>query len=346
MLPYLGLYSVTVLLAIERPALRGPLLWLVLGVLGLMVGLRFEVGGDWGNYVNHFDHVATLTFAEVIRVSDPGYYLVNWVAGRLGAGIWLVNLVSAGLFAAGLIRFCQRLPEPFLALSVATPYMVIVLAMGYTRQSAAFGVLLWALVYLMDRQRLHFVLAIALAATFHKSAVLLLPLAALAATEKRAWTAAWVGVTSVVFYLLFLAEQAESLWANYVESDYAFASEGGAIRVLMNAVPAAVLLLFQRRFAIPPASKRLWIWMAVFSIAALPLVFQAPTAVDRVALYLMPMQLVVWSHVPGLFIAQQRAYVRLALLAGYAAVLLVWLVFATHAFAWLPYRFYPLVQMG
>jgi hypothetical protein len=333
-----------VLMAFERPAMSGLVSWLVLGLLVLMIGLRFEVGGDWDNYLRLLDHFGTLTFPELIRVSDPGYYLVNWFAHQIGAGIWVVNLVCAGLFAAGLIRFCQRMPEPFLALAVATPYMVIVLGMGYTRQAAAFGLLLWGLVYLLDRKGLHFVITIGIAAAFHKSAILMLPLAALAATEKRVWAAVWVCVAGVLFYRLFLDEQAQTLWASYVESDYAFASEGGPIRVLMNLVPAVVLLALYRRFPIPAASKRLWLWMSVFSIAAFPLVFQAPTAVDRVALYLMPIQLVVWSYLPGLFVHEQRAYVRLGLLASYAAVLLVWLIFATHAFAWLPYRIYPLAQ--
>jgi hypothetical protein len=34
-----------------------------------------------------------------------------------------------------------------------------------------------------------------------------------------------------------------------------------------------------------------------------------------------------------------------AVVLYYAAVLLVWLVFATHSQYWLPYRFYPLESL-
>lgn len=342
MWPYFGLYALTCLLVVSRPAMRGPLMWLVGVVLVAIIGLRFEVGGDWGTYLAHLIRMGSLSFFEVLRASDFGYYLINWLTVRVGAGIWLVNLVCAGIFTAGLIRFCRRLPEPFLALAVAVPYMVIVLAMGYTRQAAAFGIVLWGLVYLLEHRRLTFAVTIVIATTFHKSAVLLLPLAVLADTDRRMLTAIWVGITGVVLYALFIAEQIEHLWANYVESDYAFASEGGAIRVLMNVVPAGVLLLLRHRFRFSRAGEKLWFWMAVFSLVALPLVFQAPTAVDRVALYLMPIQLVVWSHAPGLFVSEQRPLIRIVILAGYAAVLLVWLNYATHAYTWLPYRFWPL----
>ena len=342
MFPYIGLYVFPALLALQRSALRGPLMWVIGLLFTLIIGLRFEVGADWGNYLVHLYRVGELSLFEVLRDSDPGYYFINWLTINIGAGIWLVNLVCAGLFVAGLGRFCQRMPEPFLALAVATPYMAMVLAMGYTRQAAAFGLLLWALPYLFDRRSLNFLLTITLAATFHKSAILVLPLAVLAGTERRLTTVLWAGISTLVLYLLFLAEQVDSLWANYVESDYAMAAEGGAIRVLLNVTPAVVLLVFYRYFKMPAHIKPLWFWMAVFSLVALPLVFQAATAVDRVALYLMPIQLVVWSHLPGLFHPRQRALIRLGIIAVYAAVLLVWLNFANHASSWVPYQFYPL----
>lgn len=345
MIPYIGLYLLPATFALQRIALRGVAAWFLGILFALFIGLRFDVGGDWSSYLTHLERTAGLGVGEVLRRDEPGYYLLNWLAAHLGAGIWLVNLVCGALFVAGLIRFCRRMPEPFLALAVATPYIVTVVAMGYTRQATAFGLVLWGLVYLFDQRRLAFAVSVALAATFHKSAVLMLPLAVLAATERRVWTAFWVGISGAVMYLLFLAEQTATLWNNYVESDYAMASEGGPIRVLMNVVPAAVLLLFHRRFQMAPGIKALWFWMAVFSFVALPLVFQAATAVDRVALYLMPIQLVVWSHLPGLFRPPQRAFVRLGVLYVYGAVLIVWLLFASHAFAWLPYRFYPLASL-
>ena len=123
--------------------------------------------------------------------------------------VWLVNLIAGAVFAAGLLRFVRRLPDPMTAFTASIPYMTIVLAMGYTRQAMAFGLLLWGLVYLKDSRRLAFVATIALAATFHKSAVILLPLAALAAAKNRVWTAFWVGLASLGMYWLFLEEQSE-----------------------------------------------------------------------------------------------------------------------------------------
>ncbi|MDT0619868.1 EpsG family protein [Salinisphaera sp. P385] len=330
-------------LALARAPLGRVMMWWLGIAIALLVGLRFEVGGDWGSYVGYLIRAQEFSLAQNLALGDPGYQLLNSVAAALGAGVWFVNLVCAAVFAAGLTVFARRLPDSLLAVAVAMPYLVIVVAMGYTRQAVAIGLAMIGLAYLTDRRNAWFVFYIALAASFHKSAVLLLPFAVLANTRRRLATSIWVGIAGAVFYLVFLAEHAQRLWYNYVQTDYAYASEGALIRVSMNALPAAVFLLLHRRIPMTTEQRALWFWVSVFSLACLGLVMQAPTAVDRMALYFIPLQLVVWSYLPLRFVGSQRALVRYAILVFYGAVLFVWLNYATHAFAWLPYQFWPVV---
>jgi|AntDeeMinimDraft_5_1070356.scaffolds.fasta_scaffold05811_2 hypothetical protein len=317
--------------------------WIVVGaLLTALIGLRFEVGGDWGSYVAYLHRSSQITFLEVFTLSDPGYYLVNWLVAWLGAGVWLVNVFSGAIFSTGLILFVRRLPAPMLAIAVSIPYMVIVLAMGYTRQAIAFGFMLWGLTYLVDRRIFGFMVLLAIAAAFHKSAVILAPLAVLANTRNRVWTAVWVGLSGVLLYWLFLAEQVAGLWQNYVVADYSQAAEGGPIRVAMNALPAVFFLSFRKRLTMGAEERALWFWVSVFALLCVPLVFQASTAVDRVALYFMPIQLVVFSYLPQLVRANARVLVRASVLMLYGLVQFVWLNYATHSRYWLPYQFWPL----
>jgi len=340
---YWSLYLIPALVAVSRRTLPQQT-WLLVGaVLVLVIGLRYQVGGDWGSYLIYLERASRMTLTEVLASDDPGYYLVSYWSNALVGSVWLVNVVAGAMFAAGLIRFIRTLPDPMVALVVAIPYMTIVLAMGYTRQAMAFGLLLWGLVYLRDSRTLAFVVTIAVAATFHKSAVILLPLAALSTSKDRVWTTLWVGLASIGLYLLFLQEQSEVLWENYVVDVYAQASEGGAIRVAMNALPAILFLVFRNRFRMGEEQKRLWFWISVLCLLCVPLVLQAPTAVDRVALYFMPIQLVVLSHFAFLFRRNQQPYLRLGILFGYGLVLFVWLNYAVHSSYWLPYRFWPLI---
>lgn len=317
-------------------------MWVCVGVIfALMMGLRHEVGGDWGNYQRIFNDVKGDSFLEALSRGDPGYYVLNWLVGQANGSIYTVNLVCASVMMWGTVKFCRAQANPWLALLAAVPYMLLVVGMGYSRQAVALGFALLGLVALADGRVRTFVVWVAIGATFHKSAVLLLPIAALASSRNRLMTAALVGATTLLMYYLLLADASEDLWENYVEAQYQ--SEGGMIRVLMNVLPGALFLIFRKRLAPEPQERKLWIVMAVLSLVCLPLLSLASTAVDRVALYLIPLQLFVSARVPRL--ANSVATRTPMVLAGvgyYALVLYVWLNFAANANYWVPYQFMPL----
>ena len=81
--------------------------------------------------------------------------------------------------------------------------------------------------------------------------------------------------------------------------------------------------------------------MALLALACVGWLMVSPssTAVDRVALYLIPLQLFVFSRLPDLMGRGRglRNWV-MAVVAYYTAVLFVWLNFATHSQYWLPYQ--------
>ena len=316
--------------------------WAAIGTLfTLMIGLRYEVGGDWINYLEHFKRAAHLPLAQVLDKGDPGHYLLNWAAAQVGGSMVWVNLVYACVLMTGTVVFCRRQPWPWLALLVAVPYLLIVVGMGYSRQAVALGFALLGLVALGEHRVRAFVIWIALGALFHKSAVLLLPIAVLANSRNRFLSAGMVGVTFVMLYWLLLSQEADALWTNYVE--YQMQSQGAKIRVLMNAVPAALMLLYGKRLAADPQERRLWTWMALLALLCVPLVSLASTAVDRVALYLIPLQLYVFARLPLLagHNVRMRTALVLAVVGYYAVVQYVWLNHATHTRYWLPYQFAP-----
>lgn len=109
----------------------------------------------------------------------------------------------------------------------------------------------------------------------------------------------------------------------------------------MNLLPGALLLLWPRRFGLTTQQLRLWRAMALTAIACavgLVLLPSNSTAVDCIALYVIPLQFVVGARLPGsrLF-GIHPSQLLLAALAFSVAVEFVWLNFATHAGGWLPY---------
>ena len=108
----------------------------------------------------------------------------------------------------------------------------------------------------------------------------------------------------------------------------------------MNLVPAVLFLLLRKRLQFHPAEERIWFFVALASLfmPLLMVVTPSSTVIDRLALYLIPMQIAVLPRLRYLFAGQMGK----VLVVGYSAlVLFVWLNFAAHAQYWVPYRLYP-----
>jgi hypothetical protein len=117
----------------------------------------------------------------------------------------------------------------------------------------------------------------------------------------------------------------------------------------MNALPATIFLIMRKRFVLEPMQRKFWTWMSLGALGFVALLVISPssTAVDRVALYWIPLQLFVWSRVPDALGRRGSAngFWVFSVVCYSAIVHFVWLFFATHAFAWIPYQFYPWVWM-
>lgn len=358
MWPYWLLFIVPAFQAVAKleqassllPGKHWSVLWRVIFVLlVLMIGLRHEVGGDWANYLLNLEATSDVTLTEALATQvDPGDSFVNWIASKSGLGIYLVNIVYATMFTWGLLAFCRNQPRPWLALSVAVPYLITVVAMGYSRQGVAIGLVMLGMVALENKKSvIRFIVWVTLAALFHKSAVILMPLAVLAHTKNRLLTLVWVTATAVLMFALLLQAHVDALIENYIFSEYE--SAGAAVRVAMNALPATLFLLMRKRFGLSPVQRSFWTWIALGALAFVVLLYlsAASTAVDRVALYWIPLQLFVWSRMPdaiGRPGAANAGWVY-AVLVYSAGVYFVWLFFANYSTYWLPYKFFPWVWL-
>lgn len=352
MIPYWFFFLVPAIAALESRAswrlrrdgarsLRLEPSWLlVIACLTVIIGLRYDVGGDWSNYFRYYYQARTMLLEEAVLLDDPGYRVLAWASAQLGLGITGANVASAFFFAIGLTVFCRSLPRPSLALAVAMPYMVTVVAMGYTRQSVALGFAMLGLVALGRRSVLFFIFWVALGSVFHKSAVLLIPIAALTITTNRFMTGGIVIFAAGLAYRVLLEDHAGGLINTYVDEN--IASSGAFIRLAMNVVPAVVFLFLRKRFIISEADFNLWRLLALISIAAFVanLLLPLSTALDRLALYLIPLQLFVFSNLPDVLgrVGGRNQQFIVGVLLFYTIVLFVWLFFATHARYWLPYQ--------
>ncbi len=312
--------------------------WSVIATIFIIIiGYRFQVGGDWYNYLSHFRLISYLTVSEVLGRSDPGYYLINWYMQDWGFDIYAVNLICGAIFIIGLVILARQQPYPWLAFIVAIPYLIVVVAMGYTRQAAAIGFVFWGIASLRNSEFKKFLILVALAATFHKSAVLMIGLGLF--LQGKGKVVRFLAVLAIGFgiWSAFLAQYQDQLWKNYVEVK--MQSQGAFIRVAMNLFPAVIFLYFRKRWKATFKDYTFWLIIALGSVVSIFVVNFASTAVDRVSLYFTPIQIVVFARLPQLL--KDSVPVRTItwlIVLFYFLVLYVWLNYATHARYWVPYQ--------
>jgi hypothetical protein len=112
-------------------------------------------------------------------------------------------------------------------------------------------------------------------------------------------------------------------------------------RSIGNAVPALLFLLIRNQLPLSVLDKKIWITMSLVAIIALPMAFVLSTVVDRLSLYLLPLQAFVFSRLPQVSHAPVYRFVVVLGINTYCFLnLYLWLNYASFADYWIPYSNY------
>ncbi len=349
MLVYWGMFAVPSLFALiggeQEQQERGSANWLGLAavfvVFSLLIGLRYETGGDWETYDSMVLGLANEDFLPSLATGDPGFAAISWVSSYLGFGLNGSTTFCGIVLMYGLVRFCRDLSDPWLGIAAAVPYLIIVVGMGYIRQGAAIGFILLALRQFDRGDIAKFLVRAGLAILFHITSICLLPLVGIVILRQRIALLVPTAVLAAGSYYFLLQDRLDALYAGYIEAEYD--SSGALVRLVMNGVPAALFLFYRKSFRGSQNAHLLWLLLATVSLAMLPLLLVVPstTVLDRFGLYFIPLQMYVFGQLPQVVGGGERGarLVRLAVVSYYAVVLYVWLNYADFAYMWVPYRF-------
>ena len=308
----------------------------------LIIGLRYEVGCDWEQYNMIFYKFRDGLTDDWERL-EPAFYALNSIFSNFEFGIYLVNTLCAFIFSYCLIKFCESLPRPWLGLCVAFPYLIMVVAMGYTRQSVSIALFLLALLVLEKGQFYKSIFYIILGMLFHRSGgfFLFAPLLYTFQSTRFNNILRILIIIPLGYYFIneFIISRFDILAIGYLNAN--LSSSGSFIRILLCVIPSLIFIYHLNKFKISKFSKKIFLvisLMSILALFALP-VITSSTAVDRVALNFLPIQILVASHLPdtGIFKFGKFTWKVLILLSVFF-VLSIWLLFAMHSTCWIPYR--------
>jgi hypothetical protein len=169
---------------------------------------------------------------------------------------------------------------------------------------------------------------------------MVLPLIAIANERGRVLQLLAAAAITYLLYQLFLASSIDRYMTNYVDARYS--SEGAGIRVFMDFVAAGLFLVRSRKLGFSERERRIWrnFSLVTLLLPILLMLVSSSTAVDRMALYIIPLQLAVLSRPRAVFPNDGIGTALIILYVG--AVQFTWLNFAHHAPFWVPYHLWPI----
>lgn len=146
----------------QRRLLLMSSVWLI-----LIEGLRWEIGTDWSHYYNFFingdnEHM------------DYGYELFNKIIHIISDSYTTFLLAFAFATYIVIYRLVKRYSiNPLMSLCIY--YCTMLCLLGCNRQIAAMLVVILSVKYIIERKLYSFILCIAVAVLFHKTALVFLP---------------------------------------------------------------------------------------------------------------------------------------------------------------------------
>ena len=234
---------------IPRGILRGRVFLAgIFAILFLILALRVNVGNDYAKYVE-FMHLAR--FGGYVP-TEPGFNLLAWVSYRFfGKEHYLfcfafMGIVTVACFLFALDRLSEHFFESFAMFMLLGYYFQ---SISTVRYYLALAVVSCGIVCLLKDDLPRFVLLVLFAASFHKSALVVLILYPLAKCTFSKWflavlTAAGAGAfllrEQVLRLVLFL-------YPTYRETAYAAGGEGSLVSILRCVAVLALAAFVDRR---------------------------------------------------------------------------------------------------
>ncbi len=171
-----------ILLCEWKKCKRSDLLFLVTVSVAMIVisSLRAHtVGIDYDMYAYYFKQVHDGGWAFLISGAngyriEPGYSLLNYIVSLFTPDVRVfMAVVSVLVTVLTAVLAYKYTPIPWITMYVYVSFGFFVNTLSFIRQSIAIAIFLFAVPYLMKRKFLPYLLIVILAATFHKSILIM-----------------------------------------------------------------------------------------------------------------------------------------------------------------------------
>ena len=356
MIPYLVIFFIFAIPALYRwRSLYGNCLLGVFILLVIYIGLRTEIGGDWDRYATLVPLFKEASLKSSLLRKEGLFFFIHWLVGQFDGSVHEVNLIFASIFSAGLLTYCKNNKYPWLGIVIAYPVLIMIVSLGYTRQSAAIGLEFFALIALENGKFLKSLFLVTTGAFFHITLISLYGLIIKEWSKYAFKVRYFLKYFIILSIILFFAYRYYESSSAYYLSVYILSTAGdirageytsmGTLPRLIPTLLAAIILIFNKnRFTQLDGIHKTGIYytLALVTIFLTVLLFVFPlntTWIDRFALYCAPLTIYVFTRLVDFkFFKITSLQSTIIIVSSSFGMTFGWLKFAYHAEHWIPYK--------
>lgn len=261
------------------------------------MGTRRDTGCDFGSYENRFNNIyIDFNLESFLFREEPGFHLINILVKYFDFSYMWVNLIGSALFLIGLIRFLRLSPAPVLLLALMFPIIIIQLGMSGLRQGIATSFLMLSFVSFINKNSVMTGLWVLLAAQFHQSAYIFLPLSLLAGKEFNAKTILISILIAFPAAIFLLGERTDVYSNRYIDQIYGENSSDGAyFRLALSLIPCVLFEKYKSKIKVSFIEYFLLFRISTFvTYSLIPLGFISSVAMHRLNYYILPINLLIF----------------------------------------------------
>lgn len=153
----------------------------ILIILVLVGGLRWSVGFDWDQYLDHFNHSHFYNIFSYDRYGDgrevlePGFVFINAIVNTLFGEFWIYNLIICTFIQYSYLRFCKKLFPDYYLLCYA--FIMMATSLWFPKRTElSIAILLWAYIYIKEQNLKKFIITVIIASSLHLQCLVVFPL--------------------------------------------------------------------------------------------------------------------------------------------------------------------------
>lgn len=143
----------------------------------LIAAYRYEIGSDYAQYATGFYKMAVSGFSEITYEDwEIGFVLLNKIIGLFTTKVSVFMAVTSLLELIGpaflILKYSKH---PFISIFIYLNINLFYLDMNFIRQAIAMSIICFAYKFLIERKFWKYLLIVLLAATFHLTALYMIP---------------------------------------------------------------------------------------------------------------------------------------------------------------------------